>query len=277
MYCIFTNLSAEISQGSHIVPFSKGDAWLKTIVDTRIADNEDISNLTSINDIRNGTLVANTLHPMLAKRKLVVLTTPNSVLDCADIPARSNNDPDLDDDVKYSTNSHIPNNKDAAFKEHTYKPKPSSTLLNYNYGVAALKWWGNGTDGLLLERARPSPAIPAPMGPSHTKHDRSIATVKFNNVHMESPGGSWLAGGGGAEDQDTCRQMDAEQLVLMLWANAPAARDYREKEQWCSHGDAWRKAHEDSRASFGAESDRESGWDELIPKSFPGAGPLVCW
>ncbi|KAJ7624018.1 hypothetical protein B0H17DRAFT_1151420 [Mycena rosella] len=56
--------------GIYIVPFSKGDAWIKHIVESRIPEErEDVSNLTSINDIRNGMLVANNLHPLIEKRK----------------------------------------------------------------------------------------------------------------------------------------------------------------------------------------------------------------
>jgi hypothetical protein len=48
--------------------------WMKQIVESRIPEEkEDVSNLATINDIRNGMLVSNVLHPLIDKKKLVVL------------------------------------------------------------------------------------------------------------------------------------------------------------------------------------------------------------
>ncbi|KAJ7686076.1 hypothetical protein B0H17DRAFT_1072628 [Mycena rosella] len=99
--CIFTNASEEMSQGIHIVPFSKGDAWLKYIVEARTAEeNENVSNLTTISDIRNGMLIAEHLYKMIDIKKLVVLKTPNRVLNCTDIPPPSNSNINLYGDVQ---------------------------------------------------------------------------------------------------------------------------------------------------------------------------------
>ncbi|KAF8201370.1 hypothetical protein K438DRAFT_2015687 [Mycena galopus ATCC 62051] len=233
--CTFTNMNEESCRGIHIVPFSKDDAWMKQIVHSRIPEeNEDVSNLTTINDIRNGILVSNSIHPLIDKKKL----TPNLVLACEDIPARTNNKTHLFGDVKYSTNPRytlqwlmgsdwqkrdIPNNQDAAFKKHTKKPKASPLLLNYNYGVAALKWWGKGPEYLITARKRPTPPIAAPLGP--------VTTTKFTNVRKSAG----LQGGSGrnreVEDNDERRQSEAELLVLTLYANTPAARARRAKQQ----------------------------------------------
>ncbi|KAJ7350879.1 hypothetical protein DFH08DRAFT_118338 [Mycena albidolilacea] len=71
--CIFTNMNEESCQGIHIVPFSKGDAWMKHIVEKKIPEEKgDVSNLMTINEIRNGMLVSNVLHPLIDKKKLVV-------------------------------------------------------------------------------------------------------------------------------------------------------------------------------------------------------------
>ncbi|KAJ7895632.1 hypothetical protein B0H14DRAFT_2681203 [Mycena olivaceomarginata] len=236
--CIFTNMHEESCQGIHVVPFNKGDAWMKHIVENRIPEEkEDVSNLTTINEIRNGMLVSNDLHPLIDKRKLVVLKPPNRVLACNDIPPRSNNNPDLLGDVKYSTNPRytlqwlmgtehqkrdFPNNKDAAFKKHSKKPKPSPLLLNYNYGVAALKWWGKGPEYLLTARKRPAPPIAAPLGSLRSKDNRSRKLAGLQ-------GGS--GGNGEVEDIDERRQSEAERLVLTLYANTPAARGRRAKQQ----------------------------------------------
>ncbi|KAJ7624179.1 hypothetical protein B0H17DRAFT_1111608 [Mycena rosella] len=77
--CIFTNASEEMSQGIHIVPFSKGDA-------ARTAEeNENVSNLTTINDIQNGMLVAEHLYKMIDIKNWWFKGTPNRVLNCTDI------------------------------------------------------------------------------------------------------------------------------------------------------------------------------------------------
>ncbi|KAJ7689119.1 hypothetical protein B0H17DRAFT_1067041 [Mycena rosella] len=248
-YCVFTAMAAECCQGTHIVPFSKGDAWLKQIVDSRIPeDGEIVSDLTSINEIRNGMLVSNTLHPLVDKKKLVVLKTPNRILACGDVPPPSNANQILPDSVKYSTSprytlqwlngdpylqSIFTNNKDAAFKKHVRKSTlPSPLLLHYNYGVAALKWWGNGPEYLITARMRPAPPIVAPLGPSRNKDDRSI-TTKLEEAR--TLGG--LQGGAGAgsskeiEDIDERRDADAERLVLEFYANTPTARRRRAQEK----------------------------------------------
>ncbi|KAJ6616757.1 hypothetical protein B0H10DRAFT_1948916 [Mycena sp. CBHHK59/15] len=249
VFCIFTNVDDESSQGIRIVPFSKGDAWLKHIVESRIPEEgEDVLNLTTINDIRNGMLVSNNLHPLNDRKKVVVLKTPNRVLACSDIPPPSNTNTTLLGDVKYSTNPRytlqwlvkgtahqqrdFPNNMDAAFKKYSRKAKPSPLLLHYNYGVAALKWWGKGPEQLLTARKRPAPPIAAPLGPSRSKGDRLVTTRKLADARTKFEG---LQGGSGGnreeEDTDERRQSQAERLVLTFYSNTPAARSRRAKQQ----------------------------------------------
>jgi hypothetical protein len=92
---------------------------------------------------------------------------------------------------------------DAAFSTGTQIAKPSGVLLHYNYGAAAVKWWGHHTDILrsqnpphpapapqrrrqLRPRPRPAPAAgPSaglPRGPpktrSKTRHDKNISIEK---------------------------------------------------------------------------------------------------
>ncbi|KAJ7828849.1 hypothetical protein B0H14DRAFT_3466089 [Mycena olivaceomarginata] len=108
----------------------------------------------------------------------------------------------------------VPNNKDAAFKKHSKKPKPSPLLLHYNYA-----------------RTRPVPLIVAPRGLSRRTHDRSLTTAKL--AQARQPAG--LQGGSGSngevDDIDARRESEAERLVLTFYANAPAARSRRAKQQ----------------------------------------------
>ncbi|KAJ7091567.1 hypothetical protein B0H15DRAFT_836667 [Mycena belliarum] len=207
--CIFTNAALSQCQRAHIVPFSRGDVGIEHIVNNRL--HEDVANLTSINDTRNGMLLSNTIHPMFDAKKAVVLKTPNRVLSTSDIPA-NNSEIKLYGDVVYSRDPRytlhwlhgteqeqriVANHTDAAFKNHSKIPKPASILLDYNYGVAALKWWGRGNDALLKNRER-----------LRAEHDSLIVA-----------------------DVDSARQSQAEELVLRLWANTPAARTRREKQR----------------------------------------------
>ncbi|KAJ6547779.1 hypothetical protein DFH09DRAFT_1320746 [Mycena vulgaris] len=82
--CTFTNGDDESSHAIHIVP------CMKHIIESRIPDvGEDVSNLMRINDIRNGMLVSNNLHPLIDRKKMGILKTPNRVLACDDIPDAS--------------------------------------------------------------------------------------------------------------------------------------------------------------------------------------------
>ncbi|KAJ6482903.1 hypothetical protein C8R47DRAFT_1133084 [Mycena vitilis] len=239
--CVFTDTDEESCRGIHIVPFSKGDAWLCQIVESRVAEDDDnVSDLDDINDIRNGMLVSNVVHPLIDRKKLVILKTPNLVLKRSDIPPRTNTAP-LIGNVKVSINPrytlqwimgnerqrrNVPNNQDAAFKEGTRKPKPSPLLLHYNYGVAAMKWWGKGPEHLLTARKRP---IAAPLGPVRNKHDRSPTVEKLSDARstINFHGGSRST----QQDIDAEREAEAEHLILTFYANTAAARERRAQHQ----------------------------------------------
>jgi hypothetical protein len=51
--------------------------------------------------------------------------------------------------------------RNAAFSTGTQMAKPSGLLLHYNYGAAALKWWGHHTD-ILRSQDPPHPSPPLP-------------------------------------------------------------------------------------------------------------------
>ncbi|KAJ7645768.1 hypothetical protein B0H17DRAFT_1022794 [Mycena rosella] len=169
--CIFTNSSAELCDGAHIIPFSKGD------------------------------------EVGLESLRLTLLQTPNPILNTVDIPGRSSIGRDLKYGVKYSEKDRytlqsltstdtirddIANNLDAAFKLHNKKPKPSPLLLHYNYGVAAVIWWGKGESRLHASNRpnipRPKVPVPAPMGPRRVMHDRQVTRDKLEHARAEDVG-----------------------------------------------------------------------------------------
>ncbi|KAK6971393.1 hypothetical protein R3P38DRAFT_2587220 [Favolaschia claudopus] len=138
--CVFTNQHQGICEGTHIIPFSKGDVWLAQILETRLPvdEGETLSNLKSINDIRNGMLVSRAVHPLLEKKQMAVLRTPNPVLETTDVPEATNLNSHRYGNVLLSTNprytlqwlsgdeherASVSNNADAAFRRGTWCSK----------------------------------------------------------------------------------------------------------------------------------------------------------
>ena len=98
---------------------------------------------------------------------------------------------------------------DAAFKKATRKPKPSDLLLHYNYGAAAVKCWGRGTD-LLRERARPPRPLVPFLVPTHSM-DAAIRNLR--------------AGTGRLVESEGQAEWDEDDVMLFLWGNSPAAKE----------------------------------------------------
>lgn len=167
----------------------------------------------------------------------------------------------------------IPHNSDAAFKRHTDVPKPSDILLHYNYGAAAIKIWGHGTE-VLRDNAKP-PRPPPPkrvkMGPSTTTHDRTTAIQKRDAARNAKRGGGSNntagssrttrraqkrdadgVGGGntvagpeieGIVDSEGQARWDEDDVMLFLWGNSNASKDRHRKklEESTRHMKQWRE------------------------------------
>jgi len=188
-------------------------------------------------------LSSRSVHPCpLFHLDLTGTQTPNRYLQPDDIPPHS--DRTLSNDVTYPSNSRyslqwlnpdpnviamIPNNRDAAFKKRTKKPKPSSLLLHYNYGAAAVKCWGHGTQVLynLFKPPRPGEPVPAPVGPPRNIHDRKVAIQKREEAQK----------GGRVQDTDRTGTNEAEvekeeqatwdedDVMIFFWGNSRAAKE----------------------------------------------------
>ena len=123
----------------------------------------------------------------------------------------------------------VPNNSDAAFKKHSGRPKPSELLLHYNYGAAAVKCWGHGTE-VLQNRAKPRPTmpVPAPMGPSRTTHNRSTAIRKRDAARAADDSGAGNAAAGPATgelvESEGQAIWDEDDVMLFFWGNSQAAK-----------------------------------------------------
>ncbi|TDL26653.1 hypothetical protein BD410DRAFT_825774 [Rickenella mellea] len=235
--CVFTGLDKSLRLGMHIIPYARGSEWLRLIIANRPKYGEEVEDLVDIEDIRNGISENPNIRMAFDLRHLVILKTPNHVLTNMDVPQRAERRSAMPEDVAYPDNERytlqwlvIPgvaelryfadHNMDAAFKKETEEPKPSELLLHYNYGAAAVRHWGHGM-GVLQER----PNLPRPTGPVRTRKERSAAIRKRDRTQ-----GEW----------------DADDIVLFFWANTPAARERRRKEQEerTQYMEAWRQGVE---------------------------------
>ncbi|KAJ7639352.1 hypothetical protein FB45DRAFT_905375 [Roridomyces roridus] len=264
--CVFTNSSKLTCQGSHIIPFHKGDEWLDFVVQNRPTEGEDVSDLNSIHDIRNGLLLTGDLHHLMDHKHVAVIKTPNPVLQVDDIPPRhpltllhDGGQVQYPDGKRYTMQwfkedrmeqRRFPNNADAAFRKDTQLPGPSPALLHYKYGVAAVYWWGKNASAYLgisnrPNLARPSPPIPAALGPERNLRSGHQLTPKYRRDPPAQ--GSGAPTGEGAQDQD---MLDAEEIVLLLWSQNPAAierrrraseEQKRQEEERTSRLEQWRQ------------------------------------
>ncbi|KAH9953599.1 hypothetical protein BC827DRAFT_1159154 [Russula dissimulans] len=258
--CVFAHL--RIAGGVHIIPYARGDEWFQLIIGSRQAYEEDVSGLLSINDIRNGLLVQSTIHSYMDARHFVILKTPNRVLDVNDISGDPGRFPLLDT-IKYEyplgerfslqvVAGDLDRNSLLIAEEQI--PKPSSLILHYNYGAAAVKLWGHRTEIL----ARPN--IPRSQivmnhqsgGPSRDRNNGLIAIRKrkgHNNTggdRGESAESAEVAGGGATDVTDDptvvvqpmvgYRGWDEDDWMLFFWGNTPAARErYRAADEQSSN------------------------------------------
>ncbi|KAI0247736.1 hypothetical protein BJV78DRAFT_1157000 [Lactifluus subvellereus] len=233
--CMWTGAEARHGAGLHIIPYERGSEWLRLIVENRPKYSEDVRELHDINDIRNGVFANCMIHKDFDPRSVVILKTPNHILDTKDIPPR-HNPIAMPENVCYPTGSRftlqclvtpevyvrpmIPNNSDAAFKKYSRRPKPSELLLHYNYGAAAVKCWGRGTE-VLQNLAKPRPTVPAsaPMGPSRSKRDVARAA---------DDGGAGNAAAGPATgelvESEGQAIWDEDDVMLFFWGNSQAAK-----------------------------------------------------
>ncbi|KAH9959456.1 hypothetical protein BC827DRAFT_1361119 [Russula dissimulans] len=254
--CAFSGFP--LVKGVHIIPYARGDEWFQLIIGNRHAYDEDVSDLLSINDIRNGLLVRPDLHNLINSRQFVILQTPNHVLDIDDVPRDSARSPLLDPaeyeypvgerfslqsvgDLHRSTLLHVyPNNTTAAFKRGTNLLKPSPLILHYNYGAAVVKLWGRRTE--VLNRPNiPRPRVVEnhqPDGPSRGLNKRLTAIRKRearNNTGVSSGEAGEVAGDGATDTTDNptvvvqpmvgYRGWDEDDWMLFFSGNTPAARE----------------------------------------------------
>jgi len=111
--------------------------------------------------------------------------------------------------------------------------KPSELLLDYNYGAAAVKLWGHGTE-VLQDLTTP---VPPPVGPSKKGYDRNVTIKKRKKAKKRKKSRARNAAG---EESDKA-VWDEDEVMLFLWGNSRAAQERyikrsedkrRDVEQW---------------------------------------------
>jgi len=108
--------------------------------------------------------------------------------------------------------------------------KPSELLLDYNYGAAAVKLWGHGTE-VLQDLTTPVPPL---VGPSKKKHDRNVKRKEVKKRNKSRARNT-------AGEESEKAVWDEDEVMLFLWGNSRAAQERhikrsedkrRDVEQW---------------------------------------------
>ncbi|KZP28689.1 hypothetical protein FIBSPDRAFT_927455 [Athelia psychrophila] len=208
--------------------------WLQLIIANR-PHIENLESLKNINDIRNGIYATDTIAiQYFDKRKVVVLKTPNLILETIDVPDRYERA--IDPDVSYPSDSRYtfqwiatverqiildryPNNNDATFMDQQLD-KPAELLLHYNYGAAAVRQWGKNFTVLVDRPDIPRPSVIAP-------------APKERNTSK-----------GAAADFEAQESWDEDDVMLYFWGNTKVAQDRNaQEEQECTVSlENWRDA-----------------------------------
>ncbi|KAJ7066413.1 hypothetical protein C8F01DRAFT_700842 [Mycena amicta] len=153
--CLVTGAPEQDCQACHLLPHSKGDAYISAISNLRAGDEAPV---TEIGDIRNGVLLYKGLHDVLGDGKIAFMPTPNPYLLPEDIPSR---DPlAAPPPTRRLTLQHIyplvgpnlliaPHNHDIRVISHNMEP--SAYLMHFFYACAILQRWGKSSRVYLLD------------------------------------------------------------------------------------------------------------------------------
>ncbi|KAK0486612.1 hypothetical protein IW261DRAFT_1582348 [Armillaria novae-zelandiae] len=123
-FCVFTETEAAYCEAIHILPKCKGDEYIQTVHQ----DRRHAPILESIDCDENGILVRSDLHKMHAHGAIAFLKTPNFALNPEDIPRVEE--------------GNVPT---SPRRSHNWL-RQSAIILDFVYGVAALKHWSRGPD-----------------------------------------------------------------------------------------------------------------------------------
>ena len=135
---------------------------------------------------------------------------------------------------------------DAVFSRNTPLSKPSDILLNYNYGAAAIKWWGHHTE--LLQSRAPRPLAPGPStAPRSNLRPRPAATtsvaVKKREGHSKSHNSQkkGVLDPSAADASKPWESWDEDDWIFYCMLNTKATRERQQaaQEESSSNVRAW--------------------------------------
>ncbi|KAK0473584.1 hypothetical protein IW261DRAFT_1503657 [Armillaria novae-zelandiae] len=201
--CVFTRDGLSSSKAIHLLPKRKGDEYIRIVHQDRLHAYTDLPsfileyesvNLESINCVENGIFVRSDLHDKHATGEIAFLKTPNFALNPEDIPRVG------EGDVPTSriTLQHMkpPQGLDPVAQRDARitgsgNPPISAIILDFVYGVAALKCWSKGPDVEEMMRERFESlyeSIPPPPHPSSPEsNDDDIPDDDRNDSNYEPP------------------------------------------------------------------------------------------
>ncbi|GJJ06159.1 hypothetical protein Clacol_000348 [Clathrus columnatus] len=243
-------------EGTYFYGLGTG-AGLYIIVSNRPNDEQE-EDLNDIDDIRNGMLAINPINTLFDKKEVVIIKTPNLVLNMEDVSPRCTRLLTPDPLTEYPSNTRytfqylsnqehqaslqaIPDNNDAMFATTPASltlPRPSALLLNYNFGVAAVENWGHNKSLLYncLGVQRPERGAVA-MGPSRVpgKEGRKSLAEKRkredDEQKQDKAGRSSTSQNTRTQQDDEGGEYDAEDIVLFFWGNSKAARERHQRKE----------------------------------------------
>jgi len=145
--CVMSEAERYLCDAAHLIPRSKGDEYIKRVTEARKDHENDV--IDSINDPRNGLLLATGYHRMLGRGYLAFLKTPNFALSTNDVPPSPvpvpGSGPSGRLTLHYFHQAHtsfVPQNKDAS-PPSDLTSWPPSVITDFVYACAALKKWGS--------------------------------------------------------------------------------------------------------------------------------------
>ncbi|KAI0291859.1 hypothetical protein BC826DRAFT_1186743 [Russula brevipes] len=231
--CAVTRDDAPFCDAAHVIPHSKGDEYIQRVITDRrvLYENVDpeISSM-DINSTQNGIFLAKTLHARFGKGSSQFLKTPNFALEPTDIP-RFETGPMPASRV---TMQHIipagglfPVPEMDVAADWSGPSAPPSMLLDFMYGIAAIKRWAvDGLRQLLDERHndrfRDIPLIPRSDRADEDEDDGAIEPD-------DTSGGDYEPQGVGchhrihhkSEESELSRALDDAFYLAMIFRPAP--------------------------------------------------------
>ncbi|KAK0502306.1 Fungalysin metallopeptidase-domain-containing protein [Armillaria luteobubalina] len=164
--CVFTGEELSVCEAIHLLPKSKGDEYIQIVHQDRRHAYSRLPSpilefespiLESMNCVENGVLVRSDLHKKYVHGAIAFLKTPNFALNPEDIPRVEEGDVP----TSHITLQHIqPPQGRYPVAQHDARitdsgnPPVSTIILDYVYGVAALKRWSRGPDVEKMMRER---------------------------------------------------------------------------------------------------------------------------